>query len=241
VAKVGNRFAALQPAYDAVINRFGGLGPDIARGIKLRHDWAAIVGPTISRVRSTGSASRTTPPSSASPWQRGGRTLHAHPQGAVPVVQAIRRRRRTAPKGWPPSSSPITRSGSSNAWAIARPREAFGMQPRQSPRNSHGTCPTNRALNRRRKHSAHNDTQAALIICPSKRVKPRTHPERWGLLVEPKRGDCKLARNRRQALGAGAPVQPRVQCRRTSTGQAMLSRRCHDILHQERLVTTALL
>jgi putative transposase len=58
VAKVGNRFAALQPAYDAVINRFGGLGPDIARGIKLRHDWAAIVGPTISRVRSPGSASR---------------------------------------------------------------------------------------------------------------------------------------------------------------------------------------
>ena len=39
VAKVGNRFAALQPVYDAVIDRFGTLGPDIARGIKLRHDW----------------------------------------------------------------------------------------------------------------------------------------------------------------------------------------------------------
>jgi transposase InsO family protein len=38
VAKVGNRFAALQPVYDAVIDRFGGLGPDVARGIKLRHD-----------------------------------------------------------------------------------------------------------------------------------------------------------------------------------------------------------
>ena len=41
VAKVGNRFAALQPVYDAVIDRFGQLRPDVARGIKLRHDWGS--------------------------------------------------------------------------------------------------------------------------------------------------------------------------------------------------------
>ena len=41
VAKVGNRFAALQPLYDVVIDRFGGLGPNLARGIKLRHDWGS--------------------------------------------------------------------------------------------------------------------------------------------------------------------------------------------------------
>jgi putative transposase len=41
VAKIGNRFAALQPVYDAVIDRFGPLGPDVARGIKLRHDWGS--------------------------------------------------------------------------------------------------------------------------------------------------------------------------------------------------------
>lgn len=41
VAKVGDRFAALQPVYDAVIDRFGGLRPDVARGIKLRHDWGS--------------------------------------------------------------------------------------------------------------------------------------------------------------------------------------------------------
>ena len=41
VAKVGNRFAAIQPVYDAVIDRFGSLSPDIARGIKLRHDWGS--------------------------------------------------------------------------------------------------------------------------------------------------------------------------------------------------------
>jgi putative transposase len=39
VAKVGDRFAALQPVDDAVIDRFGGLGPDVARGPSLRHDW----------------------------------------------------------------------------------------------------------------------------------------------------------------------------------------------------------
>lgn len=39
VAKVGNRFAALQPVYDAVLDRFSSLGPDVARGVKLRHDW----------------------------------------------------------------------------------------------------------------------------------------------------------------------------------------------------------
>jgi len=41
VAKVGDRFAALQPVYDAVIDRFGSLGPNLARGIKLRHDWGS--------------------------------------------------------------------------------------------------------------------------------------------------------------------------------------------------------
>jgi putative transposase len=39
VAKVGDRFAALQPVYDAVVDRFGGLSADVARGLSLRHDW----------------------------------------------------------------------------------------------------------------------------------------------------------------------------------------------------------
>jgi putative transposase len=41
VAKIGNRFAALQPVTDAVVDRFGQLGPDVARGLKLRHDWGS--------------------------------------------------------------------------------------------------------------------------------------------------------------------------------------------------------
>jgi putative transposase len=39
VAKIGDRFAALQPVYDAVIDRWGRLEADIARGLQLRHDW----------------------------------------------------------------------------------------------------------------------------------------------------------------------------------------------------------
>jgi putative transposase len=39
VAKTGDRFAALQPVYDAVIDRWGRLGADVARGLSLRHDW----------------------------------------------------------------------------------------------------------------------------------------------------------------------------------------------------------
>lgn len=38
-ARRGDRFAALEPIYDAVRDRFGALGPDVARGISCRHDW----------------------------------------------------------------------------------------------------------------------------------------------------------------------------------------------------------
>jgi putative transposase len=39
VAKIGDRFAALVPVYDAVIDRWGRLDADVARGLSLRHDW----------------------------------------------------------------------------------------------------------------------------------------------------------------------------------------------------------
>jgi putative transposase len=51
VAKVGDRFAALQPVYDAVVDRWGALGPDVARGLSLRHDW----GPQYRSAHFTGS------------------------------------------------------------------------------------------------------------------------------------------------------------------------------------------
>jgi putative transposase len=39
VAVRGDRFAALEPVYDAVRDHFGIVGPDAARGIACRHDW----------------------------------------------------------------------------------------------------------------------------------------------------------------------------------------------------------
>jgi transposase InsO family protein len=39
VAKRGDRFAALEPIHDALRERFGAVGPDIGRGIAVRHDW----------------------------------------------------------------------------------------------------------------------------------------------------------------------------------------------------------
>jgi hypothetical protein len=93
VAKVGDRFAALQPVYDAVIDRWGAPGPDVARGLSLRHDW----GPQYRSAHVLGSigwlgiaddaaflASRrpTAAPNAGSA-----------PQGAVPVDRATRQRR----------------------------------------------------------------------------------------------------------------------------------------------------
>lgn len=51
VARRGDRFAALEPIYDAVRDRFGELAPDVARGISCRHDW----GPQYTSSHFTGS------------------------------------------------------------------------------------------------------------------------------------------------------------------------------------------
>jgi putative transposase len=59
VAKIGDRFAALQPIYDAVIDRFGGLEGDIARGLELRHDWDPSTARPTSPARWPGSGSLT--------------------------------------------------------------------------------------------------------------------------------------------------------------------------------------
>ena len=39
VSATGDRHAALQPVYDAVVDRWGELAADIGRGLALRHDW----------------------------------------------------------------------------------------------------------------------------------------------------------------------------------------------------------
>ena len=64
VAKVGDRFAALQPLYDAVTDRWGQLGPDVARGLQLRHDW----GPQYRSAHCTGSLAWLGSPTARRSW-----------------------------------------------------------------------------------------------------------------------------------------------------------------------------
>jgi hypothetical protein len=75
VAKVRDRFAALQLVYDAVIDGFGGLDADMVRGIALRHDWDRNTARLTSSARSPGWASPRTPPSSVSRRPTAARTL----------------------------------------------------------------------------------------------------------------------------------------------------------------------
>jgi putative transposase len=75
VAKIGDRFAALQPVYDAVIDRWGRLDADVARGLSLRHDWGRNTARPTSWARSAGWASPMVPRSWAS------RRLTAAPSG----------------------------------------------------------------------------------------------------------------------------------------------------------------
>ena len=59
VSARGDRLAARQPAYDAVVDRFGTLDVDIACWISLRHDWGPRFRSATSPDRSDGSESTT--------------------------------------------------------------------------------------------------------------------------------------------------------------------------------------
>jgi putative transposase len=98
VAKVGDRLAALQPVYDTVIDRFGGLGPDVARGLSLRHDW----GPQYRSAHFLGSIGWLGIADDAAflgePETNGcAGTLDPHPQRAVSLGGAARHHRPAAP------------------------------------------------------------------------------------------------------------------------------------------------
>ena len=122
VAKVGNRFAALQPVYDAVIDRFGDLGPDVARGIKLRHDWGSQYRSHTSRAPSTGWASKTTLPSWVSPKATGWPNASSGPSRNSACGPGSAMMSTSSVKPSPPSSRPTTTSGSSSACATAPTR-----------------------------------------------------------------------------------------------------------------------
>ena len=93
VAKVGDRFAALQPVYDAVIDRWGQLGPDVARGLELRHDWGRSTARPTSPARWPGWASATARRSWVSRRPTAALSAGSGPQGPVLVDHPARHRR----------------------------------------------------------------------------------------------------------------------------------------------------
>jgi hypothetical protein len=151
VAKVGTDSPPFSPFYDAVIDRFGGLGPDVARAIKLRYDWDGQTRfnrlsqhrlPRLARdPRRCRLCGRTgvQPPS--------GQTLHPHPEGAVPVGRALRGIWATCAKPWPASASSTKPSGSSSHSGTRHHGRRTQLRPRIR-RDSHRNCPTNRGLDR---------------------------------------------------------------------------------------------
>ena len=147
VAKIGNRFAALQPVYDAVIDRFGELSPDVARGIKLRHDWGSQYRSqhfqgSLSWLGVVDDAAFVGEPQGNGVAERFMRTLKEQclwsrlfedvddlRQGVAAFIDAY-----------------------NNEWLIERlghrtPREAFRDARPRRRRDSHGNCPTNRDRN----------------------------------------------------------------------------------------------
>jgi putative transposase len=98
VAKVGDRFAALQPVYDAVIDRWGRLDADVARGLSLRHDWGALYRSghflgSIGWLGITDDAAFLGEPETNGCAER----WDPHPQRAVPVGGVARHRGRAPP------------------------------------------------------------------------------------------------------------------------------------------------
>ena len=105
VAKVGDRFAALQPVYDAVVDRWGRLDADIARGLQLRR-----IARATSPARWPGWGSPTAPRS----W------VSRRPTGAPSAGSAPSRSSACGPSCTTPSTSSARPSAASSTATTAR-------------------------------------------------------------------------------------------------------------------------
>ncbi len=90
VAKIGDRFAALEPIKQGITENFGGYAGAIAAGLKLRLDWGTqytshvFEGETLARNRTLPRLRR------RAPVQRCGRALHADREGRMPLALRLR-------------------------------------------------------------------------------------------------------------------------------------------------------
>jgi len=139
VAKVGDRFAALQPVYDAVIDRWGRLDADIARGLELRHDW----GPQYRSAHFTGSLAwlgiTDSPAFLGEPETNGCAERWIRTLKEQCLWSSCPTPWRNSARPWPGSSTVTTPHGSSSAMAIALQRRPTRRhnQPQRHDRTDH--------------------------------------------------------------------------------------------------------
>jgi len=117
VAKVGDRFAALQPVYDAVIDRWGRLDADVARGLELRHDWGRDTVRRTSPAHWPGWASATTRRSWVSRRPTAAPSAGSAPSKSSACGSSCTTPSMSSTRPWPASSTATTAHGSSNGTA----------------------------------------------------------------------------------------------------------------------------
>jgi hypothetical protein len=139
VAKVGDRFAALQPVYDAVIDRWGRLDADVARGLSLRHDW----GPQYRSAHFTGSLAwlgiSDSPALLGEPETNGCAERWIRTLKEQCLWAELHDTWTSSARPWPASSSATTAPGSSNATATRLPRRPIRQHNQQQRHDQVGT------------------------------------------------------------------------------------------------------
>jgi transposase InsO family protein len=134
VARRGDRFAALEPIYDAVRDRFGQLAPDVARGISCRHDW----GPQYTSSHFTGSLAWLgicdSRPTSASPLATDAPSGSSARSRSSASGRGLGATSTSSARPCEPSSSSTTPSGSSSG-TVTGLRERPTSRRRQGSRH----------------------------------------------------------------------------------------------------------
>jgi hypothetical protein len=139
VAKVGDRFAALQPVYDAVTDRWGRLGPDVARGLSCAMTGGRSTARPISPARWPGSGSPTVPRSWVSRRPTAAPSAGSAPSRTSACGFSCTIPSRSSARPWLASSTATTAPGSFSATATAHPRRPTRQhkQPKRHDQTDH--------------------------------------------------------------------------------------------------------
>ena len=91
VAKIGDRWAALEPVHQGMRHAYGAFGQDVARGLALRSDWGPQYAADAFRNELAWLGITHTPSFVGEPQCNGGhRALHPDPEGTVSLAPSLR-------------------------------------------------------------------------------------------------------------------------------------------------------